>query len=49
MRLGPWVSEATRALQAPQVNKASLASLEKKGPRGILALLASQGRMVLLD
>lgn len=49
MRLDPWASGAIPALQVPQVNKAFLASLEKKEPRGILVLLASQERMVPLD
>lgn len=33
VRLGPWVSGDIQALQVPRVNKAFLASLEKKGPR----------------
>lgn len=49
MRLGPWVSGGIQALRVPRVNKAFLASLEKKGPRGIPVPPASQGRMVPLD
>lgn len=46
MRLGQWVRGDIQALRVPQVNKVFLASLEKKGPRETLVLLASQGRMV---
>lgn len=39
------MSGDTQVLQVPRVNKVSLASLERKGPRGTLVLPASPGRM----
>ncbi|RMB93358.1 hypothetical protein DUI87_30052 [Hirundo rustica rustica] len=49
VRPGPWASGATRAPRDPQVNRAFLASLEKKAPRANLGNLVSLVSLARLD